>query len=230
MSAGDQLPTEQELCQEYGVSRITLRRAIEDISRDGQVVRSQGRGTFKTESPTASREVISSQIKGFYRQQLDLGRYVHTKVISNEVVRNTPVARVLGIDPSFGIIRLERLRYVNDILQQHVVTYLSLERFPEVLQEDFTSGSLYDFLQSRYGVKLERDEVVVRIEEARGQVAGYFDVHEGTPVLAMDSTVFGSEGEVVCYGIALHPPRHSEIKFIIGNPAVSLDESPKSAQ
>ncbi|BDR55314.1 GntR family transcriptional regulator [Bombiscardovia apis] len=225
MAVGEQLPSEAELCEEYKVSRITLRRAIDDIIREGQVVRSQGKGTFKAENTAAAREVINSQIKGFYRQQVDQGRQVRTRVVASEVVHDPLIARMLGIDPSFGIVRLERLRYVNEHLQQHVVTFLSLERFPEVLQQDFSDGSLYEFLQKEYGVRLERDEVVVRVETVEGKVSRYFEVEAGTPVLAMDSTVYDSDNRVICYGEALHPPNHSEIKFVINNPTVRVEET-----
>lgn len=224
MTVGEQLPSEAELCEEYEVSRITIRRAIDDIIRDGQVVRSQGKGTFKAETTVGAQEVINSQIKGFYRQQVDQGHQVRTRVLTSEVIHDPGITHMLGIDPNFGIIRLERLRYVDEHLQQHVETFVSLERFPEVLQQDFSNGSLYEFLQQQYSVVLERDEVVVRVEPLEGRVSRYFGVEAGSPVLAMDSTVYGPDNRVICYGEALHPPNYSEIKFVINNPTVRCEE------
>ena len=90
MYSGEQLPPEPELCDQYGVSRITLRHAVDDLIQDGLLVREQGRGTFRTAKQGESQhEVISDHIRGFFRQQADLGNTVDTKVLDNAVVRNT---------------------------------------------------------------------------------------------------------------------------------------------
>ena len=67
MYSGEQLPPEPELCDQYGVSRITLRHAVDDLIQDGLLVREQGRGTFRTAKQGESQhEVISDHIRGFF--------------------------------------------------------------------------------------------------------------------------------------------------------------------
>lgn len=126
MYSGEQLPPEPELCDQYGVSRITLRHAVDDLIQDGLLVREQGRGTFRTAKQGESQhEVISDHIRGFFRQQADLGNTVDTKVLDNAVVRNAKAAQRLGLPDDADLVRLERLRYVDDKLKQHVITFLS---------------------------------------------------------------------------------------------------------
>ncbi|MCI1219066.1 MAG: GntR family transcriptional regulator [Bifidobacterium sp.] len=216
MDPGDQLPTESDLCEQYRVSRITLRHAVEDLIQEGLLVRRQGRGTFRTEGgPGTEHEVISDHILGFYRQQQDLGNVVHTKVLSNEVANEPEVARRLGLADDASLIRLERLRYVGPNLKQHVVTFLPATRFSKVLHEDFSDGSLYAFLEGHYAVRLVENEVVVRLQPIYDDIAGYFGVDNGTPVLAMDSTVFDEFGSIIAFGVALHPPLDAEVRFVI---------------
>ena len=217
MKDGAQLPTESELCTRYNVSRITVRHAIEDLIREGLIVRSQGKGTFKLKSPSSSREVINGHIRGFWRQQRDLGKTVKTRVLGNRIVKNADFASKLGIDADADLIELERLRYVDGNLHQYVCTYLSAVQFPEILEHDFSDGSLYSFIEEQYDVRLARNEVVVRIENVDSRIAGYFHVDRGRPVLAMDSTVFDGFGSVVAFGIALQPPAYSEIEFVINS-------------
>jgi GntR family transcriptional regulator len=217
MQTGEQLPTESELCTQYNVSRITVRRAVEDLIRDGALVRKQGSGTFKTKDDPSTGEVLSEHIRGFFRQQSDLGREVYTKVLHNRIITDPHIAAKLDIAEDAEIIELERLRYVNGALQQHVFTYLPAQRFAAVLEHDFSRGSLYEFIEKSYAIELSRNEVVVRVEKAGADVARHFDIDEGTALLAMDSTVFDTFGSTIAFGIALHPPEHSEVRFIITN-------------
>lgn len=216
MEVGEQLPPEPELCQQYNVSRITLRHAIGDLIQDGLLVREQGRGTFRAEgNRETQREVISDHIRGFYRQQQELGNVVATSVVSNTVVRDAAAAARLGLSADDDLIRLERLRYVSGVLKQHVVTYLEAKRFSKVLDHDFSSGSLYGFLEQAYAVHMVENEVVVRIEPLGEKLAQIFGVSEGCPTLAMDSTVVDGFGSIIAFGTALHAPSQAEIKFII---------------
>ncbi|MFT9008217.1 MAG: GntR family transcriptional regulator [Bifidobacterium sp.] len=215
MQEGGQLPSESELCEQYGVSRITVRRAIEDLIRDGLLIRTQGKGTFKTDGSSSSSEIINGHIRGFYRQQRDLGRTVRTRVLANRIIHDKNIARRLAINEEAEIIKLERLRYVDDTLQQYVTTYLPAKPFSGMVDHDFSDGSLYEFIETNYGVQLVENEVIVRIEALNKRVAALFGVPERTLILAMDSTVLAPGGTTVAYGVALNNTDHNEIKFIV---------------
>lgn len=216
MQPGEQLPTEPELCDQYGVSRITLRHAVDDLIQDGLLVREQGRGTFRTDVERESKhEVISDHIRGFFRQQADLGNVVTTKVINNTTARNTKAAKQLGLEPDTELIRLERLRYVEGDLKQHVITFLPASRFMKVLDQDFSNQSLYEFLERNYAVRLVENDATVRVRALDTRMAWYFGVQDGTPVLEMDSTVIDEFGTTIAFGTTLHSPDSSEIAFVV---------------
>lgn len=219
MAPGDQLPTEPVLCQEYKVSRITIRRAVDDLIRDGKLRREQGRGTFVTEPRYTQqvRETFADRVTGFYRQQILLGREVSTQVLQNHVVRKPGVAEILGLNPAEELIELERLRYINGTLHQHVVTYLSATAYPSVLVQDLTRGSLFDYLEKAYGVFLTRNDLLVRLDRVTEHIAEALQVSPGEPVLAIDSTVFSADDMPVAFGIASHTPANSEISFSLHN-------------
>ena len=216
MDPGEKLPAEPELCKQYNVSRITLRHAIDDLIQDDLIEREQGKGTFRTGADAnTEREVISDHIRGFFRQQEDLGNVVRTKVLSNTTVVDSGAAKNLGVDKNEPLVRLERLRYVGNTLKQHVVTFLSASRFSKVLEHDFSEGSLYEFLERQYAVHMVENEVVVRIQNADADMAEVFEVPEGAPLLAMDSVVVDEFGTIIAFGVALHTQEQGEIKFII---------------
>lgn len=216
MYSGEQLPPEPELCDQYGVSRITLRHAVDDLIQDGLLVREQGRGTFRTaKQGEFQHEVISDHIRGFFRQQADLGNTVDTKVLDNAVVRNAKAAQRLGLPDDADLVRLERLRYVDDKLKQHVITFLSAARFPKVVDQDFSHQSLYDFLEHNYAVRLVENDAAVRVHALDTRMAWYFGVPDGTQVLEMDSTVIDAFGSTIAFGTTLHAPGSGEITFIV---------------
>ncbi|MBK9159741.1 MAG: GntR family transcriptional regulator [Propionibacteriaceae bacterium] len=218
MSPGDQLPTEPTLCQEYGVSRITIRRAVEDLMRTGYLSREQGRGTFVTlPKYVHARETFAERITGFYRQQTLLGREVTTRVLANHVVHNPDAATALGLHPADAVIEIARLRYVNGSLHQHVLTYLSAARFPDVLTQDLTQGSLFDYLEKSHQLELARNDLLVRVEHLDENLATALAVPVGDSVLAIESTVFLAEDEPVAFGITRHTPANSEIAFKLYN-------------
>ncbi|NEG55651.1 GntR family transcriptional regulator [Bifidobacterium platyrrhinorum] len=245
MRPGEKLPAEPELCERYGVSRITLRHAIGDLIQEGLLVREQGRGTFRTETAAdgsgpggaagaragggtggagAQRQSLGSTIMGFFRQQATLGNVVSTKVLDNSIVRNAKAAERLGLDADADLIRLERLRLIGDAPRQHVVTFLAAARFPKVHDDGFTADSLYEYLERTYAVNLVENDVTVRVRVLDGRMAWYFGVPDGTPVLETESTVKDEFGAIIAYNTSLESPDASEVSFVVrtGSDSVSM--------
>lgn len=251
MAPGEKLPAEPELCERYGVSRITLRHAIGDLIQDGLLVREQGRGTFRTDVPmdgdalaggagaasgtgragsgagsgaAGRHQTIGETILGFFRQQARLGNVVSTKVIDNSVTRNAKAAGHLGLDEDRDLIRLERLRLIDGSPRQHVVTFLSAERFPKVHEEGYDADSLYEYLERTYAVNLVENDATVRVRVLDGRMAWHFGVPDGTPVLEMETTVKDEFGAIIAWNVTLHSPDSSEVSFVVrtGRDSVSM--------
>lgn len=231
MTAGDQLPTEPTLCQEYGVSRITVRRAVDELIRSGRLIREQGRGTFVTEPLVTHhlRENFANRITGFYRQQTLLGHEVTTRVLGNRITRSPEAARSLGINAADEVVCLERLRYLNGKLHQHVTTYLSAASYPGVLDLDLSEGSLFDFLERSYGAVLARNDLLVRLEHVDDGIAEHLGIPGGEVVLTIDSTVFTADDTPVAFGIARHTPANSQVSFSLRHDAGADSSTPSGA-
>ncbi|MDR1852095.1 MAG: GntR family transcriptional regulator [Propionibacteriaceae bacterium] len=227
LQPGDQLPPEGELCKEYKVSRITLRRAVEDLIHEGLLVRQQGRGTFVTQPTDAepAKAAYTNGVRGFYRQQLAAGNQVATSVLANEIANDGKIATLLGLGPGADLIRLARLRYVNGELHHLSAMWLDAARFPRVLVHDFSSGSLFEFLETTYSLALVRDDLLVRLSKASDEASAALGVDFGETLLAMDSTVFGTEGPLV-FGTTYFAPDAAEIAISLQDPSERPSAAP----
>ncbi len=216
MQPGDRLPAEPVLCDEYGVSRITLRHAVDGLISDGRLVREHGKGTFVIEPQytLSYRERFADAVTGFYAQQSNEGFTVTTSVIKQEVVlAGGLVAAQLNISAADRVVELTRLRFVNGILHHLVVTYLPHALFPDTAGVDFTDGSLYGYLKDTHGVVLERNDLLVSLEEANPFLADQLGIDVGHTLLKIASTVFDADDRAVAYGTSHFTPQNSEISF-----------------
>lgn len=216
LEAGSRLPAEPILCEEYGVSRITLRHAVDGLIADGHLIREQGKGTFVVEPQyrLRYRERFADAVTGFYAQQHNEGFTVTTSVLKQRVVlAGEPVASQLNINPADAVVELTRIRFVNGVLHHLVVTYLPFARFPDTMEVDFTDGSLYGHLKQAHGVALSRNDLLVSIEAAPQLVSDALDVPVGEKLLKVASTVFDADDVAVAYGTSHFTPQNSEISF-----------------
>lgn len=216
LEPGAQLPAEPVLCDEYGVSRITLRHAVDGLIADGHLVREHGRGTFVTEPQYRLhyRERFADEVKGFYAQQTEEGFVVSTRVLDQRIVRaGETVATHLDISSADEVVELTRLRFVNGTLHHLVVTWLPLTAYPTTATVDFTDGSLYKHLTEQYGLRLSRNDLLVSLDTANETVADLVDVPLGSTLLKIASTVFDADDRAVAYGTTHFTPQNSEIFF-----------------
>lgn len=108
---GELLPSEKELEAEYGVSRVTIRKAMDELMQMGQVVRQQGRGTFVTDKVEDYR---SELLRGFMEEQIQRGAHVSTRVLAEELIpANRPVADALQLEVGTPVCHIRRVGFTD---------------------------------------------------------------------------------------------------------------------
>jgi GntR family transcriptional regulator len=189
---GDLLPPERQLAGRYGCSLITVRRALSELTREGRLERTRGRGT------TVLRPRIERDFAGtmsFTEEMQDRGLDPETKVIaSRPESAGEVVAAALQIEPGSPTLYVERLRAADGeplLLEQ---VHLPAEQFPGLLASDLEHGSLYDLLTARYGTRIVRARESLAPVLLRAREARLLGQRPRTPALQIEGIAFSAEG------------------------------------
>ncbi|UCC75388.1 MAG: GntR family transcriptional regulator [Anaerolineales bacterium] len=147
--AGDQIPTEKQLCQALDVSRSTVRKAFESLVRDGFVLRTPGKGTFVAARPMTHIRVPPL---GFHRTMTGRGYAVRSRVLQMQVI-SAPrdLIENLNLHQGAEILYIHRLRYLNDRPMVLSKNYLVHELCRGIENEDLRAGSLWAKLEAMLG-------------------------------------------------------------------------------
>jgi GntR family transcriptional regulator len=210
------LPPEPLLCAEYGVSRITLRRAVDGLVADGHLVRQQGRGTYVARPAIRHeyRESFVHRIAGWSSLMAEQGAQVGTTVLLQRIVpAPAGVAAELALGPAEDVIELERLRSVDGAPNHVAHSFLSAELYPQAAREDFGHGSLYEFLRREYGADLAHARIVVDVGTAAPDEADLLRVVAGSPLLVVRTTVRDTAGHPLVHSFSRLRPDVSQVEF-----------------
>ena len=159
LEPGSQLPTNNELASMAGVSLITVRRALDELERDGRVVRHQGVGTFVARGRMVSEPARAGALLATLSESAGSSTLT-TRLIG--VTQGTPgptIARVLQLAPRERVWQIARLRSILDrpVILEHAVIPVRLA--PYLDHEGLMAGrSLYAYLDSRFGLRDESEE------------------------------------------------------------------------
>jgi GntR family transcriptional regulator, N-acetylglucosamine utilization regulator len=145
---GERLPPERELARLYGCSLITIRRALDELSREGQLGRQRGRGTFVL-PPRLDRDI--GDVMSFTDEMQRHGLDPQTRLLAaRPEAASETVAAALQLEPGSPTLYLERLRLAGGEPLLLEMVHLPAERFPGLLASDLEHDSLYEVLTERY--------------------------------------------------------------------------------
>jgi GntR family transcriptional regulator len=190
---GDMIPPEPELCEEYGVSRTTVRQVLDKLVNEGLIYRERGRGTFVAR-PTVEKAMV--RIVSFTEDMRRRGIKPGTEVLSSDLApAPEDIAGRLEIAPGEELVRLERLRLADGEPMAIEESYLVHRYCPGVLTGDYAVVPLREALERNYGIRLVRARQVIRAVLATKRLAELLSVKQRAPLLYIERVSY-SQHEV----------------------------------
>ena len=187
---GTKIPSESELCRELSVSRVTVREALRELVRAEMLVKVHGKGTFVAETQP---RIATVKYTGFLEDLQE--RVLKLKVMDVEVQTITAapaVSATLGLEPDTEVVRIRRLRQIDDEPFSFTVNYLPVEIGSRVRAADLYSVPLLKMLQRDMRIPIVRAHETIDALPAEPEVAQKLGIPVLYPVLHMKRLMFTS--------------------------------------
>ncbi len=209
---GEKIPAERELCEMYGVSRITVRKAIEELTRSGKLKRIQGKGTFVAEHPITQQ---LGMVYSFSQEMEKQGKISSTKVLDIEIIAaDDKLADRLNIEQGEQVIVLKRLRLADDQPIMYERTYFKKQRYEKLLEVDFNKVGLYKTLELEFGIKSTRAEERFRACELTINEAELLHAKPFSYGLVVQRTLYADD-EIVSWSSLVSKGDSFEFKVVL---------------
>ena len=193
LQPGSRLAPERELCQQLGISRVTLRRALGHLVDQGVLSAARGRGWYVTTA--APKKEWPNSLESFSETAARMGLTPHSTVLrSKSAPASIDEAERLGIAPGTALFSLERVRLLDTVPIAVDLTKVPLALVPGIEQVDFRERSLYATLADA-GVEPVRADSTVEATKADDLVAAHLEMPHGDPILVMHQLALNAANE-----------------------------------
>jgi DNA-binding GntR family transcriptional regulator len=194
-AAGSYLPAEAQLCEAYGVSRITLRRAVSDLCGDGLLKKVHGRGTLVT-APKLQQALVS--LGGFTETLHEQGIKSRFRVIDIAAAASEEeLHRRLSGAAGETVLAIRRILFANERPLTLETLFLLEQRYGRVVSTVGEGGSFYGALRDLYGEVPQAAERTINVSFPSVDEAERLEASPSQPVFRIEKTVFGTDGRPI---------------------------------
>jgi GntR family transcriptional regulator len=194
LNVGDALPPERVLAPRFAVSRMTLRRAVEELVREGRLERRHGAGTFVAEPKIAQGLAVTS----FSEDMRQRGAVPSSRTLAvDDVLAGAPLGRRLEISPGDKVTRVARLRLADDAPMALETLHVPQTVAPDLTGDLLANQSFYDLLAARYGVVLASGRQTIEATVTDEVESEILEVPLHSPAFLFERVSRATDGRVV---------------------------------
>ena len=189
---GTAIPSERDLTESFGVSRMTLRQAVTNLVNDGLLVREKGRGTFvaspKVEQPLNGLTSFTEDMKA--RGMVPSNKLINFKKVSPEA----DIAKELELLEGEEVFLVERIRYADEKPMAIERTFLPVKLFPQ-LNEEALKGSLYSIIEEQQQLKISHASQQMEAALVKKEDAELLKIGMPSAILIMERVSYLNDGK-----------------------------------
>lgn len=191
-----EFPTEQELTRDFGVSRITVRKALERLEREGAIDRQRGRGTFV--NAPAPEALVSASLSGSIENLIAMGLRTQVEVVSFDYLpAPASIAAQMDLAPGTEVQRVVRIRSYEGRPFSHLTTHVPADIGRKYTEADMLETPLLLLLLERAGVSIVSGEQTITARLAEPEVARLLQIEPGEALLGITRLVRDQSGRCV---------------------------------
>ncbi|MFP4343117.1 MAG: GntR family transcriptional regulator [Anaerolineales bacterium] len=204
LRTGETLPSERNLAAKYGISRQTVRKALQMLLQEGLIYTRPGAGIFVA----PRRKHSSLKLLGFAEEMEGYGLVYTTRVLRRETIEaDRTIAAQLALRMGTKVHVLERLRLLNDFLPVGIaLTYTPYDCCPHLLEHDFSKFSLYTILEQELHVQLAHAEQTVSARLATPRECELMQLESPAALLTLERLTFDTHEQRVEYALTAYRP------------------------
>jgi GntR family transcriptional regulator len=197
LRADEAIPSERDLSEDLSVSRMTVRQALNALREEGLIYQKRGKGTFV--SPL-KMDIHTRNLKGFSDEMVRRGMTPTSRIIGSRAeTAGQEQAEKLHLAIGAPVFTLKRLRLADNIPMSVETTCLPSAQFGGLEKYDFSNRSLYQILETDYGVKIYSAAEDLEAAAGDSETSEYLAVAVGSPLLIVSRTVFAEGNQPIEY-------------------------------
>jgi len=194
LSVGDAIPSERQLGLDLSVSRLTVRAALDELVREGYLVRRRGAVTFVAEPKVAKGMDVTSFSDDMRARGLTPGSQT---LDMREIPAGARLGRILHVSPSELVLAVKRLRLADGDPMAIELLHTRASLVPGLTASDLEIGSFYDLLSDRYGISIVGGTQTVEPTVTNEEESNALGVPLHSPALLFERVTRSTEGDVV---------------------------------
>ncbi len=202
------MPTEEQLCDTYGVSRSTVRQAMAELLQRQMVVRRRGLGTFVVERSKAQR--VTHPVGSLFHAVNYIGNVRYANLSRTEAVPPAEISERLGLEPGEKCLTIAEVGSSEGLPLTHAQMYFPLRFGRKLRARDFASGTtIVQLIEQHFGLRAQRAEQIVDPVAADRVTAELLGVASKTPLLRITRVYYLADGSAFGASvIQYHPQRY----------------------
>lgn len=213
--ANEQLPFEKDLCLDYQVSKMTIKKALDLLVSEGLIIKRRGAGTFVKDlsSEELKRIAVGNQFRG--TTALNIGKKVESEVLNFSIVEaEVKVKEKLNLTQDCFVYDVHRVRYINGkpLVIEHM--YMPIDIIPG-LQRQHVEQSIYEYIGVNLDLTIQSAHRTISVRKATEIECKYLDLKEHDPVAVSQQIAYLANGTAFEYSTSIHRYDQFSVSLIL---------------